>query len=189
MRLGENARPHANTMVRCPSRAPAPLPVSPTRSNCISPRMVDKFPFSLLPCRHTERFRRREENAIHDWAKVVTEPLGLAGFALFLVFGVLSRLKAKDERRWLGPLAAAMAVIALAGGLLLAYLKAGTTLQPASTIQPPQTQTNTVQQTTTGKGSPIVQGVQGDVTVNVDQSEGTQAKHKSASTPAKKPVP
>jgi hypothetical protein len=148
--------------------------------------VVDKFSFGLLPCKHIEPFRRKEENAIHDWTKVVTEPLGLAGFALFLVFGVLSRLKAKDERRWLGPLASAMAVVALAGGLVLAYLKAGTIPQPASKTQPAQAQTNTVQQTTTGKGSPIVQGVQGDVTVSVDQSEGTHPKQKSTSTTTKK---
>ena len=61
---------------------------------------------------------------MQDWTKVVTEPLGLAGFALFLVFGVLARVKKQDERRWLGPLASGMAVLALLGGLTLAYVKA-----------------------------------------------------------------
>ena len=131
-------------------------------------------------------FRRNGGNIIHDWTKVVTEPLGLAGFALFLVFGVLSRLKAKEERRWLGPLASAMAVLALTGGLVLAYLKTGAIPQSAPKTQPAQAQTNTVQQTTTGKGSPIVQGVQGDVTITVDQSEGTTPKQKSTSKTMKK---
>src|SRR5215472_5764380 len=107
---------------------------------------------------------------MQDWTKVVTEPLGLAGFALFLVFGVLARLKAKDERRWLAPVASAMAFLALAGGLVLAYFKAALAPQPAVKNQPAPAQTNAnVQQTTTGKGSPIVQGVQGDVTITVDQ--------------------
>jgi hypothetical protein len=131
-------------------------------------------------------FRRNGGTTINDWTKVVTEPLGLAGFALFLVFGVLSRLKAKDERRWLGPLASTMAVLALAGGMVLAYLKTGAIPQPAPKPQPAQAQTNTVQQTTTGKGSPIVQGVQGDVSITLDQSEGTTPKQKSNSKTTKK---
>jgi hypothetical protein len=123
---------------------------------------------------------------MHDWTKVVTEPLGLAGFALFLVFGALSRLKARQERRWLAPVASAMAVLALAGGLAIAYVKTGSTTQPPAKTAPSQAQTNsTVQQTTTGKGSPIVQGVQGDVTITVDQSEGTRPKQKPAATPKK----
>lgn len=124
---------------------------------------------------------------MQDWTKVVTEPLGLAGFALFLVFGVLSRLKAKEERRWLGPVASAMAVLALAGGLTLAYVKTSreTAQQGAPAGRPNQTQSNTsVQQTTTGAGSPVVQGVQGDVTITVDQSGGTGGAKKPAA-PAK----
>ncbi len=123
---------------------------------------------------------------MQDWTKVVTEPLGLAGFALFLIFGVLSRLKAKQERRWLAPVASAMAVLALGGGLVLAYFKTAATAQPPRKTSPAAVQTNSnVQQTTTGKGSPIVQGVQGDVTITVDQSEGTQPKQKPPA-PAKK---
>lgn len=115
-----------------------------------------------------------------DWSKVVTEPLGLGGFALFLVFGALSRIKRDSERRWIAPVALGMAVIALAGGLMLAYVKAA---QPAVTLKAPAphpaapAQVNQqVQQTTTGPGSPAVQGVQGDVTITVDQSSGTFQK-------------
>jgi hypothetical protein len=115
---------------------------------------------------------------MQDWTKVVTEPLGLAGFALFLVFGVLSRIKRDDERRWLGPLAMAMAVLALTGGLTLAYLKGSPQAAPqtisAPAAQPtPKTQTNLVDQKSTGAGSPNVQDVQGNVTIDVDQSSGT----------------
>lgn len=114
---------------------------------------------------------------MQDWTKVVTEPLGLAGFALFLVFGVFSRIKRDNERKWLGPLAMAMAILALTGGLTLAYLKRAPQAAPPVTTAPAgstsKTQTNQVQQTSTGAGSPNVQGVQGDVTITVDQSSGT----------------
>ena len=125
---------------------------------------------------------------MQDWIKVVTEPLGLAGFALFLVFGVLARVKKQDERRWLGPLASGMAVLALVGGLTLAYVKASQspTPQAASTPTakaPAPMQTNQVEQTTTGKGSPAVQG---DVNITVDQSSGTYAKKPSPQKNAEK---
>jgi hypothetical protein len=112
------------------------------------------------------------------WTKAVTEPLGLAGFALFLVFGVLSRIKRDDERRWLGPLAMAMAVVALTGGLALAYLKSPPQAAPQIIAAPaaqsaPKTQTKLVDQKSTGAGSPNVQDVNGDVTIDVDQSSGT----------------
>src|SRR5271157_249610 len=51
-----------------------------------------------------------------EWTKVVTSPLGLAGFALFLVFGYLAKLKRSNERRWLAPLAVFAAIAALVGG-------------------------------------------------------------------------
>jgi len=120
---------------------------------------------------------------MHDWTKVVTEPLGLAGFALFLVFGALSRFKAKSERRLLASVASGMAVLALIGGLVLAYFKTASAPQPALKAPAAQAEPNaTLQQTTTGKGSPIVQGVQGDVTITIDQSEGTRPNPKPQAT-------
>jgi hypothetical protein len=128
-----------------------------------------------------------------EWTKVVTHPLGLAGFALFLVFGYLARAKRNDERRWLSPAAVVLALVALAGGLLIAYRQAPQpaplpvqAAQPQSAPQPPAKQqtNNNVQQTSTGEGSPNVQGVQGDVTITVDQSKG---KTETQKPPAKKP--
>jgi hypothetical protein len=111
------------------------------------------------------------------WTNVVTQPLGLAGFALFLVFGYLARAKSKDERRWLSPVAMIVAVMALAGGLVLAYLQTPKPAAPVVKTAAPATQQNTqVQQTTSGPGSPAVQGVQGDVTITVDQS-GANPEH------------
>ena len=124
-----------------------------------------------------------------EWAKVVTQPLGLVGFGLFLVFGYLAKVKRQDERRWLSPVAIAFAAVALIGGLALAYLQTPKPPTPAvqtSTPPPPsRQQTNKVQQSSSGNGSPNVQGVQGDVTITVDQSNGkTNTKGKK---PAEKP--
>ena len=130
---------------------------------------------------------------MQDWSKVVTEPLGLGGFALFLVFGALARIKRDAERRWVAPMAMGMAVIALAGGLVLAYVKAA---QPAATLKAPAPQpaapaqvNQQVHQTTTWPGSPAVQGVQGDVTITVDQSAGTYPKKPEPKKASEKKAP
>ena len=128
------------------------------------------------------------------WIKVVTEPLGLAGFALFLIFGYLAKVKRDDERRWLSPVAFAIAAVALIGCLAIAYVQIPKPVQPsAPSVQtskpaaPTQQQTNQqIQQTSTGEGSPNVQGVQGDVTITVDQSKG---KTETQKPDEKKPKP
>jgi len=70
---------------------------------------------------------------MQDWTKVVTHPLGLAGFALFLVFSLVARVKRRDERRWIFPVSLVMAVLALGGGLSLAYRQSKN--NPAAVIQ------------------------------------------------------
>jgi apolipoprotein N-acyltransferase len=111
-----------------------------------------------------------------QWIKVVTHPLGLAGFALFLVFAYLARVKRNDERRWLSPAAVLLAFITLVGSLVVAHKQVTKeSSHPTQTVQAPpdRQQTNSdVQQTSKGAGSPNVQGVQGDVTITVDQSTG-----------------
>jgi hypothetical protein len=110
------------------------------------------------------------------WTKVVTEPLGLAGFALFLVFGYLARVKRNDQRRWLSPVALGIATIALVGGLVISYVQVSKTVAPpvqnTKQAAPTQHQTNQqIQQSSTGPCSPNVQGVQGgNVTITADQS-------------------
>jgi hypothetical protein len=120
-----------------------------------------------------------------EWTKVVTHPLGLAGFVLFLVFGYLAKTKRRDERRWLSPVAFAIAAVALIGGLVLAYVEVSKPVPPSVQTSKPQAptqqQTNQqIQQTSTGAGSPNVQGVQGDVTITVDQSKGKTEAQKPA---------
>jgi len=58
-----------------------------------------------------------------EWAKVVTQPLGLAGFALFLIFGYLAKVEKPNILRWLSPVGVVLAAGALVGGLALAYLQ------------------------------------------------------------------
>jgi len=53
-----------------------------------------------------------------------------------------------------------------------------------SNVAPAQRQTNQVEQSTTGPGSPAAQVVQGDVSITVDQSSGEAEPKKQA---AKKP--
>jgi hypothetical protein len=110
---------------------------------------------------------------MNEWAKVVTQPLGLAGFGLFLIFRYLARVTRRNERRWLSPVAVGLATVALIGGFALAYEQ--THKPPVPSIQtsnqpPVPQQTNKVQQSSSGNGSPNVQGVQGDLTITVDQS-------------------
>jgi len=111
-------------------------------------------------------------DATAEWVKVITQPLGLVGFGLFLVFGYLGRLKRRDERRGLSAVAFALAGVALIGGLVIAYLQVPRPKQPAIVDQSKPSQKVQVQQSSTGPGSPNVQGVDGNVTITVDQSSG-----------------
>ena len=64
-----------------------------------------------------------------DWTKVVTDPLGLAGFALSLAFGVLSTRPGTPP--WWPKAAAGLALVCIVGGLCLAYQKVGKSNPPA----------------------------------------------------------
>jgi hypothetical protein len=122
------------------------------------------------------------------WIKVITNPLGLGGFALFLVFSYLARIRQGAERKWLAPTAVFLALIALVGGLALDFLQVSRSqipqVPPNAARSAPQ-QSNRVQQTTTGAGSQAVQGVQGDVIITVDQSSGETKTEKAPQKRAK----
>jgi hypothetical protein len=117
------------------------------------------------------------------WEKVVTQPLGLTGYALTVLFWIL-RLEAKGKGHVLiSRLCLIAAFVVLFGGFGLAYLQ---TTRSASASS--NSQTNSFQQTTTGAGSPAVQGVQGDVHVTVDQSQGqAQGASPAVKGPKQKP--
>jgi len=122
------------------------------------------------------------------WVKVITDPLGLAGFALFLLFGLIARLTRNRERQWISRVAVATAVLTLVGCFAVEFLgTAKSTDVPkdkAAAGSTPQKQSNEVHQSTSGPGSPAVQGVQGDVAITVDQSSGQSS---SAKKDAKQP--
>jgi len=111
-----------------------------------------------------------------DWIKVVTDPMGLAGFALFLVFTFLARKGKKPA--WMSAWAYAMACTALVGGLVLGYFRVrenssphlpAAASQPAPAPAPATTNQQAIgeiNQQSTGNGAVNAAGVQGPMTVN-----------------------
>lgn len=94
---------------------------------------------------------------MNAWAKVVTQPLGLAGFALFVVFSVVAQKSRTTKAGWMTTGAFLMACIALVGGLLLAYLTAQNKNPPVDNQQ----QFGKVQLKSSGNGAVNAAGVQG----------------------------
>jgi len=121
-----------------------------------------------------------------EWIKVVTDPMGLAGFALFLVFTVLARKGKKPA--WLAAGAFAMACVALAGGLILAYFRVRTNPNPSSTTTPstasqPSPVPGTINQQSVGE---IKQESSGAGAVN---AAGTQGGSVSVNNAPASPTP
>lgn len=132
------------------------------------------------------------------WTKVLLNPLGFAGYALCLLFGLLARMKGRSERRWLLPTCVIAAGVALVGGIGLAYRDvqgqaASAVVTPSSTPSPAaQQQNDHPQQSSTGEKSPNVQGVQGDVNINygatpVAQNPSSQPSQRLAQKSGNKP--
>jgi hypothetical protein len=95
-----------------------------------------------------------------NWIKVVTHPLGLGGFALFLLFTILSKQKKKNTgMRW-ALYAAALA--ALVGGIAIAYHQVG----EASLPKQQQMKIGIIEQDSSGNQAVNAAGVQGDVNTN-----------------------
>ena len=118
---------------------------------------------------------------MNEWAKVVTTPLGLAGFALFLLFWLLRWTKRREDQLPLRHIATGAALACLVGGFVLSYIQVTHVPAPAPSTreQAPQSsqgqENKNIQQNTTGPGSPAIQGVQGNVTVNTHQDSGPSA--------------
>ena len=114
-----------------------------------------------------------------DWTKVITEPLGIVGFTMALVFGIVSRVVAQKSRKngqWIVAASYVLAAVCVLGGLVLAYNRQSTTVminpnsggltqdrrtngQAASSLRVDKIDQNVHNGT-------AVAGVQGDVTVN-----------------------
>lgn len=110
-------------------------------------------------------------NDIQSWIEVVTDPLGLAGFALFLVFGFLAKTRIGKNKQWIVISAFSMAFVALIGGLVLSWNK--NTLS-AGSAQHADTRETATTATTHGEKSPVVQNVEGDVVIKIE--DGNRSK-------------
>lgn len=127
-------------------------------------------------------------SSVNEWVKVLIHPLGLTGYALFLLFGLMARAKRRNERRWILPVTLLGACMALAGGIGLAYRDTSRTAQDPvkslsaaspSMAQQPQ-QDERIQQRSSGANSPNVQGTEGDVTFTygTDSQPGEQGRQR-----------
>lgn len=104
------------------------------------------------------------------WIEVVTEPLGLAGFALALVFTIVRAVVARTPEgrgQWIVPAGFALAALCIVGGLIIDYQRVRS--EPRSSPHgavPSATsmQIGTIKQQLDGGAA--VAGVQGNVTVN-----------------------
>lgn len=106
-----------------------------------------------------------------DWTKVVTDPLGLGGFALFLFFAYIGhRRKSGQQDSWTGLASYSLAVIALLGGLILAYQKEKRKPDGAGNVQ--NMKIGNVDQQSQGGSN--VTGVQGDVSVGGDSAKNSK---------------
>ena len=99
------------------------------------------------------------------WQSVVVHPLGLAGYALACVFGLLAKFGPTAQYPWLAPVAVAMAFVALVGGLLLGWRRRQ---KPVKAPGETSGSARDVAQTTTGDRSPAIANVKGDVSINYD---------------------
>ncbi|MGA8836481.1 MAG: hypothetical protein WB538_12695 [Candidatus Sulfotelmatobacter sp.] len=95
--------------------------------------------------------------AAEGWMNVVYRPLGLVAFSLWLAY--LSWNGAK-RAKWTAGLFGAMALLSLAGGLVLGYREI------ISNSSPPASQHIGIIQQQSGSQSGNVAGVQGSVTIN-----------------------
>jgi hypothetical protein len=100
-----------------------------------------------------------------SWRSAVVHPLGLAGYALACVFALFARFGPTDQYPWLMPVAVAMAVIALMGGLLIAALQ-----KPAAKRKSSKAgdglPLSMGEQSTTGDQSPAVVSLKGPVSIS-----------------------
>jgi hypothetical protein len=94
-----------------------------------------------------------------SWQSAVVHPLGLAGYALACIFGLLAKFGPTAQYPWLAPVAVGMAVVALLGGLLIAFRQNGKPAKPKDGVA-------TVTQTTEGDQSPAIANVTGQVSLN-----------------------
>lgn len=99
------------------------------------------------------------------WVDVVTQPMGIAAFALFLVFLVLSRSSKSEERSWLMPTFISLAVISLLGGLALSFIKVHQEPVPNGNQSNGNNPTIIIHADTNGDYSPVIGTIGGDANI------------------------
>ena len=104
------------------------------------------------------------------WIDVVTDPLGLSGFALCLVFLLLTRLRKARSAPWVMPVFVGMAFLALVGGIWLA------SEDQNSIGTHGNDQRDSDYQETHGDFSPAIKGVEGNVTITIQNEEKVEDK-------------
>ena len=98
-----------------------------------------------------------------SWQSAVVHPLGLAGYALACVFGLLAKFGPTAQYPWLTPVAVAMAFVALLGGLLIGLQRKP---QPKAKPVKPSDDGSGCTQTTEGDQSPAIANVKGPVSIS-----------------------
>jgi hypothetical protein len=110
-------------------------------------------------------------------AKILTDPLGLAGYALFLIFGAITLVLKKRLKKhyWLIPTGAVLGALCIIAGLSLAFFR-GSRLPPPPVAPVQSMHLDSVEQTVTD-GSAVT-GVQGSVTIDEKSTASQKAKQK-----------
>jgi hypothetical protein len=107
--------------------------------------------------------------------KIVTHPLGLAGYALALVFGLIAKFGPSDDWPWLPAAGVALALLCVVGGLILASRQASA--KESSKSSPGETAA--VRQESKGDQSPNVANSKGDVNISYGGPAKPSTKRKS----------
>lgn len=102
--------------------------------------------------------------------KLVTHPLGLAGYALALVFGLIGKLGSSDRYPWLLPAAIVLTAVSVVGGLLLAKVQIHAQAEKTRGKQAQSTASAAVTQVTAGDQSPAISNT-GKVTLTYGDSK------------------
>ena len=114
-----------------------------------------------------------------DWVKVVTDPLGLAAFALAVVIYLAVRMAGKrsSNGRLVAVTALALAGACVVGGLTVAYRRQVSTSQAAAKRGGAAAATVVVDRVEqhVGNGAAVA-GVQGNVSVTQTPNEGPKPK-------------
>lgn len=107
--------------------------------------------------------------------KIVTHPLGLTGYALALVFGLIATVGPSENWPWLPAAAVALALLCIVGGLILASRQASNKKPYKSSPG----ETPAVKQESVGDQSPNVANSKGPVNIIFDGPPKPSTKKKS----------